>query len=99
MHASGWPTRRGTLALTAALTFFMRVGAARAAPFDLEWSAPEACPTREGMIAASRAVLGEGESTASPELYVHGSVTNDREAFVVHLRITDTSGADLGERH
>jgi len=50
------------------------------------------------MMAASREALGEVESAAAPELFVHGVVTDEHDAVVVHLRVADAAGVDLGER-
>lgn len=86
------------LACVAACALFVHVGPAHAAPFDLEWSAPAGCPTRERMIAASREALGEAESAGAPELFVHGNVSAEGEAHVIRLHVRDRSGTDLGER-
>jgi hypothetical protein len=72
---------------------------ARAAPFDLEWSAPEGCPTREQMLAATRARLGEDTSGERAELFVHGKVTLEGRAITVDLQVNDADGVDRGERH
>jgi len=72
---------------------------ARAAPFDLAWSAPEGCPSRDEIVQATRARLGEQPSEARPELFVHGEVVaQDTGGFVVRLSMTDASGHALGER-
>jgi hypothetical protein len=97
---SGAPHRtwRPTIAAGVWLLCTSWAAAARAAPFELTWSAPAGCPSREQMIEATRARLGESETTAPPELFVRGTVTPEREAFVVSFLVKDTSGADVGER-
>ena len=50
------------------------------------------------MVEATRARLGESETTASPELFVRGTVVAEREAFIVAFLVEDASGADVGER-
>lgn len=98
MRASRTPTTRGTLAfLTASLVIF-QARRAEAAPYELEWSAPEGCPARERMMEASRRVLGEQASSGTAELVVQGDVTSDEGSFLVVLRVKDAAGADLGER-
>ncbi len=72
---------------------------ASAAPFDLVWSAPEGCPSREEIVQATRVRLGESPSEARPELFVQGMVTaQDSRGYVVMLAMTDASGHSLGER-
>lgn len=73
--------------------------AAIGAPFELAWSAPSGCPSRERIVDATRARLGEGPSDAPPELFVRGTVAaGETGGFVVRLAMTDASGAALGER-
>ncbi|MDF2692753.1 MAG: hypothetical protein K0S65_1136, partial [Labilithrix sp.] len=91
-------TIRVTVALVVAFTCIMHAKPARAAPFDLEWSAPEGCPSRERMIAATRARLGESEASAPPALFVRGTVAADDGVIVVDLQVKDIAGAELGER-
>ncbi|AKU98177.1 hypothetical protein AKJ09_04841 [Labilithrix luteola] len=98
MRASRTPTTRGTLAFLAASLVILQAGRAEAAPYELEWSAPEGCPTRERMMEASRRALGEPMSSGAAELVVHGEVTSDEGSFLVVLRVRDAAGADLGER-
>jgi len=71
---------------------------ASSAPFDLAWSAPAGCPTREEIVQATQAHRGESASEAAPELFVQGTVAAVREGFVVALALKDASGHALGER-
>ncbi len=71
---------------------------ANGAPFDLVWSAPAGCPSREVIVAATQASLGESPSEASPELFVQGAVRAVGGGFVVKLGLKDASGRALGER-
>ncbi len=89
---------RATVAVLVACALFMQTRSAKGAPFDLEWSAPEGCPSREAIVAASLARLGESGSSAPPELYVQGTVMVEDGAIVAELRVKDVTGADLGER-
>jgi len=90
---------RLTAMLLVACACITNVSVANAAPFELEWSAPEGCPSRERMLSATRARLGEDDPSAPPELFVRGSVTIEGPDVVVDLRVADAAGADLGERH
>ncbi len=72
--------------------------AAEAAPFVLDWSAPEGCPSRERMLAATRARLSDDDPNAPPELFVRGEVTLAEGIVVVDLQVKDASGEDRGER-
>jgi len=76
----------------------MHAGTANAAPFALEWSAPEGCPARERVVAASLARLKERESSAVPELYVRGDIVFEDGAIIGEFRVRDAAGVDLGER-
>jgi hypothetical protein len=89
---------RVTAAVLAACTFVTCARFAKAAPFDLEWSAPDGCPSRERIVAASRARLGESESSTPPELHVRGVVVVEDGVFSAEFQLKDASGADLGER-
>jgi len=71
---------------------------AHAEPFDLAWTAPEGCPSREEMVAATRARLGERETTAPPELFVRGDVTTQKDGFAITFLVKDAAGAEVGER-
>ncbi len=71
---------------------------ADAAPFDLTWTAPEGCPSRQEVVAATRDRLGESETTAPPELFVRGTVLADKGRFVVSFVVQDATGVDVGER-
>ncbi len=65
MRGSGSPTKRILLSLLAACSLTMQARLARGAPFELTWSAPDECPTRERIVAASRIALGEDDSTSA----------------------------------
>lgn len=71
---------------------------ANAAPFDLAWSAPAGCPSREEIVHATEERRRESASGASPELFVQGTVVAVRDGFVVALALKDASGHALGER-
>ena len=87
-----------TATLLVAFMCTMHAGIARAAPFELDWSAPEGCPSGERMLLATRARLGEHDSSAAPELFVRGTVTVEGAIVVLDLRVHDANGEDLGER-
>lgn len=88
-----------TASLLVAFMGLMHAGVARAAPFELEWSAPAGCPSRERMLLATRARLGEEhDPSAEPELFVHGTVTVEGGIIVLDLRVNDVNGEDSGER-
>lgn len=72
--------------------------AADAAPFDLVWSTPAGCPSRDDIMEATRARLGEPRSGAAPELLVEGTVSETSEGFSVTLVMTDPSGRRIGRR-
>ena len=85
--------------LLAAFVCVMHTSIARAAPFELDWSAPEGCPSRERMLLATRARLGEEhDPSAPPELFVRGTVTIEGGVVVLDLHVNDASGEDRGER-
>ena len=71
---------------------------AGAAPFDLAWAAPEGCPSRDEMVAATRARLDERETVATSELFVRGEVAAEKGGFVVTFLLKDAAGAEVGER-
>ncbi len=71
---------------------------AHAAPFELAWSAPEGCPSREAIVEATQTRLGEPASGSSPELFVQGTVETVSRGFVVILALRDASGRSIGER-
>ena len=87
-----------TATLLVAFMCMMHAGIARAAPFELDWSAPEGCPSRERMLLATRARLGEHDSSAAPELFVRGTVTVEGGIVVLDLHVNDANGEDRGER-
>lgn len=90
---------RAALALIGGLFGSFLPTLAHAAPFDLEWSAPPGCPSRESMIAATRAHLGETDTGAPPDLFVRGTVSVEKGPFfVVAFHMTDAEGKSLGER-
>lgn len=71
---------------------------AYAAPFELVWSAPAGCPSRDEIMEATRARLGEPRSAATPELLVEGTVSESNEGFSVTLVMNDASGRRIGQR-
>lgn len=80
---------------------------ADAAPFALVWTAPEGCPSRQQIVEATQAKLGEMGSGASvkharvaeaPELFVQGEVKEDGDGFVVTLALRDAVDRPMGER-
>ena len=71
---------------------------ARAAPFDLAWSAPDGCPSREEIVEATRARLGESPAEVAPEFFVRGAVSKEDGRFVITLAMKDASGRPAGER-
>lgn len=88
-----------TATLLVAFMCMMHASIARAAPFELDWSAPEGCPSRERMLLATRARLGEHEpSAAPPELFARGTVTVEGPSVVLDLGVNDANGEDRGER-
>jgi hypothetical protein len=89
---------RAAVTLLAAATVVTHAEVASAAPFELEWSAPEGCPSREQIVEASLARLGENKSSDPPELFVRGNVDIEDGAYVAHFQVKDAAGADLGER-
>lgn len=70
---------------------------AKAASFQLTWDAPQGCPSREAIVAATLARLkrpiGEGR-----EFFVYGTVSALEPEFVVALTLKDDRGRELGER-
>jgi len=98
MRRSGPRWTKAAATLLAILSFTIHARLVRAAPLELDWSGPEGCPSRERILAALHAALGEAETTASPALFVRGTVTTDGSAFIVHLHIEDAAGNDIGER-
>ncbi len=74
---------------------------ASGAPFELLWSAPETCPSREQIVQATQDRLGEDDpdpSGASTALHISGTVAAEGAGFVVRLAMTDDTGHPLGER-
>lgn len=69
-----------------------------AVPFELDWKAPAGCPSREEIVASTRALLGEEVSNSPAELFVHGEVVRDSTGYAVALRMNDTDGKEVGER-
>lgn len=73
--------------------------AASGAAFELTWSAPEECPSREEIVDATYAHLGESRSEGPPELLVQGTVSAADDGFVVTLVLEDTARRrSMGER-
>jgi hypothetical protein len=91
-------TRGWALGSRTALAVALWPAAANGAPFDLSWSAPDGCPSRQEMIEATQARLGESPSDVPPELLVQGTVRADDRGFVVTLAMKDASGEAVGER-
>lgn len=71
---------------------------AHAAPFELAWSAPEGCPSREAIVEATQARLGKAPSGASAKLFVQGTVIAEGRGFTVTLDLKDGAGRPIGER-
>jgi len=84
--------------LLTAVLGMLSTRSARAAPFELTWSAPPSCPSHETIVAATRERLGEGETSEPPDLYVRGLVTTEGAVLVVDLQVRDVGGVELGER-
>ncbi len=72
--------------------------AAYAAPFELVWSAPAGCPSRDDIMEATRARLGEAPSGPTSELLVEGTVSESSDGFSVKLVMSDASGRRIGQR-
>ncbi|MBX3201983.1 MAG: hypothetical protein KF894_27860 [Labilithrix sp.] len=96
----GARTWKWTTAIGAWLLCASWATTARAAAFDLTWSAPEGCPSRPEMIAATRARLGasDAEVEEAPDLFVRGTVVAEPGGFLVSFRVEDAAGVDVGER-
>ncbi len=90
--------RAWALASAAGLAVASWAGSAIGAPFELTWSAPEGCPSREAMIDATLERLEESRSDAPPELFVQGTVRRESGGFVVSLALRDAFGRGMGER-
>lgn len=71
---------------------------ATGAPFELDWSAPVGCPSREEIVAATHASLGEPITEAPPEFFVRGAVRATDDGFLVTLVLEDETGRSVGER-
>jgi len=71
---------------------------AEAASFDLHWSAPAECPSRDAIVDATLARLGEENRTAPPELFIEGTVRAHDGGFLATLVLSDASGQLVGER-
>ena len=89
---------KAAVATLAVFSCMVHARLARAAPFELEWSAPAGCPSRERIVAALNETLGEPETNAPPELLVRGTASMEGGTIVVHLEVRDVAGKDLGER-
>ena len=72
--------------------------AVEAAPFELEWSAPEGCPTREAILDTTYARLGKARADDPPGLFVRGDVAAVDRGFTVTLVLEDVTGRSVGER-
>jgi hypothetical protein len=66
--------------------------------FELAWSAPGGCPSREAIVEATRARLGARPNEPRPTLFVQGTVTTVHDGFSVVLAMKDSSGRPVGER-
>jgi len=70
---------------------------AKAASFHLTWDAPQGCPSREEIVAATLARL-KRPIGAGREFFVYGTVSALESEFVVFLTLKDDRGQELGER-
>ncbi|MDF2694378.1 MAG: hypothetical protein K0S65_2761, partial [Labilithrix sp.] len=92
-------TRRAkTLANAVGLVLLAWTARAEGAAFELRWTAPAECPSRDAIVDATRARLGELGSAAPPELFVEGTVQPESGGFVATLVLSDASGHLVGER-
>ncbi|WP_146651934.1 hypothetical protein [Labilithrix luteola] len=84
-----------------AVAVLLAAGSARATPaptFDLAWSAPEGCTSRERIVDATRARLAQSALDVPSELVVRGVVTKERGGFSVAIELKDVTGKGVGER-
>jgi hypothetical protein len=87
--------------VTGATAVLLATSLARANPpssFELAWSAPEGCTSRERIIDATRTRLAESRFDMPAELFAHGTVTQERGGFFVALAVKDATGRAVGER-
>ena len=97
-NLNGTRVRGWALASAIGLAAVSWPATARGAPFELSWAAPEGCPSRETIVAATQARLGDPPSDLPPELFVQGTVEAVPGGFVLTLALRDASGHALGER-
>jgi len=71
---------------------------AAAAPFELAWSAPAGCPSRDDIVEATRARLGAPSSEAPPQVFMEGTVSEVPQGFRVRLTMKDAAGRQVGVR-
>jgi hypothetical protein len=98
----GWRGARARAwGVTGAVAVLLAAGSARAAPaptFDLAWSAPEGCTSRERIVDATRGRLAQSALEVPSDLVVHGVVTKERGGFSVAIEVKDATGKAVGER-
>lgn len=94
-RSRGWARAWGVLA---AIALAVWPSVAAGAPFELSWSAPPGCPSREAIVSATRARLHDGDSELPPELFVEGTVSEENGGFVVSLVMHDASAHPAGAR-
>jgi len=93
--------RARTWMVSSALVLLASTRSARAAgsDFELAWSAPEGCPSRQEIVDAARARLSESRRPAvPPDFFVQGTVTAERGGFLITLTLKDELGRAGGER-
>ncbi len=76
-----------------------RSAGAAGSDFELAWSAPEGCPSRQEIVDAARARLTESRRPAGPpDFFVQGTVTAELGGFLITLALKDELGRAGGER-
>ncbi len=80
------------------LIFAVRTVQAEPTTFELAWSAPAGCPSREAIVEATQARLAGSPRETRPTLVVRGTVTRVRDGFSVALATEDSAGRRVGER-
>ncbi len=94
----GSAARARALVSSLGFVLFSCPGSASAAPFELAWSAPTGCPSRDEIVEATRARLGAAISEAPPPGFVEGTVSEVPEGFSVRLAMKDSAGRQVGVR-
>jgi len=87
--------------MAGATAVLLATSIARADPatsFELAWSAPERCTSREGILDATRARLVQSHVDMPAELFVVGTVRKERGGYFVALQVKDAAGKAVGER-